>query len=67
MELRAKGFDKFEGPSDPDALRLEIASRVFEQVVNEDLNAEQITQRVLSSFGIEINAKRADSARTKDQ
>lgn len=66
MELRAKGLDKFDGPTDPEALRAEIACRVFDQFANEDFNAEDITQRVLSSFGIQTDGMRAGTARSTD-
>lgn len=55
MELRAKGLDKFDGPTDPEALRAEIACRVFGQLADKDFDAEDITQRVLRSFGIQTD------------
>ena len=55
MELRSSTHSSFNGPSDPDALRAEIASRVLSHHDGDDLDAEHITERVLSSFGIETN------------
>lgn len=54
MELRANGHSNYIGPSDPDALREEIARRVLGHHDGDDLvNAEQITKRVLGSFGVQ--------------
>jgi hypothetical protein len=55
MELRANGASRFNGPSDPDSLRDEIARRVLGQYDGDGLDAEHTTQRVLRSFGIEAS------------
>jgi hypothetical protein len=53
MELRASTTSTYSGPSDPDALRDEIARRVLANYKGADVDADQITRRVLSSFGID--------------
>jgi hypothetical protein len=55
MELRSSSLSNFNGPSDPDTLRAEIASRVLSCHDGDDLDAQHITERVLSSFGIETS------------
>jgi hypothetical protein len=52
MELRANGDSNFSGPTDPDALRDEIAHRAT-RYFNAGENPDSITQLVLSSFGME--------------
>jgi hypothetical protein len=52
MELRASGDSNFSGPTDPDALRDEIARRAM-IYFNAGENPDNITQSVLSSFGLE--------------
>jgi hypothetical protein len=66
MEFRAKGLGKLDRPSDRDALRAEIACRIFKQLDKETFKAEEITQHVLSSFGMEIEGIRAGKSRKKD-
>jgi hypothetical protein len=52
MELRASTASTFNGSSDPDALRNEIARRVLGNYKGAEIDADQITRRVLSSLGI---------------
>jgi hypothetical protein len=52
MELRANGHANYNGPSDPDELRDEIARRVFAEYDGEDVIADNVTKRVLGSFGV---------------
>lgn len=54
MELRASTMSNYSGHSDPDALRDEIARRVFSQHDGKEIDADEITRRVLSSFGAEM-------------
>jgi hypothetical protein len=58
MELRASTMSTYSGPSDPDALRDEIARRVLGNYKGEDNDADQITRHVLNSFGIETSILR---------
>jgi len=58
MELRASTASTFNGSSDPDALRNEIARRVLGNYKGAEVDADQITRRVLSSFGIETGVLR---------
>jgi hypothetical protein len=51
MELWANGDCNFSGPKDPDALSDEIAHRAT-RYFNEGQNSDNITQLVLSSFGL---------------
>jgi len=65
MELRANGHSNYIGPSDPDALREEIARRVLGHHDGDDVvDAEDITKRVLGSFGVqtEVFGPRAGGA-----
>src|SRR5687768_3179190 len=62
MELRATSHSNYTGPSEPDALREEIARRVIGQF-DGGLDADEITRRVLSSFGIEAGFLRSQPAR----
>lgn len=55
MELRANGHSNYIGPSNPDNLREEIARRVLDNHDRNEVDSEQITKRVLSSFGIETD------------
>lgn len=64
MDLRSNGSSNYNGPSDPDALRDEIARRVFGQLDSDGFTADNITQRVLSSFGISADSIRAQTVRT---
>jgi len=59
MELRASTTSNYNGPSDPDALREEIARRVLGQFDGDGLDADEITERVLSSFGMEVDHLRS--------
>jgi hypothetical protein len=54
MDLRSNGSSRYTGPLDPDALREEVARRVFSHFNGDDTNADDITQRVLSSFGVPV-------------
>jgi hypothetical protein len=58
MELRASTSSTYSGPSGPDALRNEIARRVLGNYKGAEVDADQITERVLSSFGIETGILR---------
>jgi hypothetical protein len=51
MELRASSMSSYSGPSDPDALRDEIARRVLSHYDGDGPDGNEITQRVLKSFG----------------
>ena len=62
MELRANTTSSYSGPSDPDALREEIARRVLGQFEGDGLDADEITKRVLNSFGIETGHLRSHVA-----
>jgi hypothetical protein len=53
IELRANSASGFNGPSDPDSLRDEIARRVLGHYDGDGLDADAITNRVLGSFGIQ--------------
>jgi hypothetical protein len=53
MELRASSNSSYSGPSHPEALRDEIAQRVFSLYGAEGVDADQIAQQVLASFGID--------------
>lgn len=52
MELRQNGGVNFLGPLEPDVLREEIARRVVSHSSGGVAHAEEITQSVLKSFGI---------------
>jgi hypothetical protein len=73
MELRASTISTYNGPSDPDQLRDEIARRVLDEFDSKGkVNADSITKHVLESFGIETDQVRAQSqgstaAHLKDQ
>ena len=64
MELRANGHADYNGPSDPDALHDEIARRVFAEYDGDDAIADNITQRVLGSFGVSADRIRSQSVHT---
>jgi hypothetical protein len=53
MELQANKFANYTGPSDPDAVRNEIARRVFDEFGFDGADGDEITRRVLKSFGID--------------
>jgi hypothetical protein len=53
MELRASSNSSYSGPSDPEALRDEIAQRVFSLYGAEGVDPNGIAQKVLASFGID--------------
>jgi hypothetical protein len=53
MELRASSNPGYSGPSDPEALRNEIAQRVFSLYGAEGIGPDQIAGLVLASFGID--------------
>src|SRR5687767_13830370 len=55
MELRANGSANYTGPTDPDALREEIARRVLAHHDGADFKADDITRQVLSSFGVQTD------------
>jgi hypothetical protein len=57
MELRANGHADYNGPSDPDA-------RVFAEYDGDDVIADNITQRVLGSFGVSADRIRSQSVHT---
>jgi hypothetical protein len=63
MELRANTNRTFNGPSDPDVLCAEIARRVLDNYDGKEVDSDQITKRILSSFGIETGILRASSSR----
>lgn len=46
-------LSNYSGPSDPDALRDEIAKRVLSQYARDGADADEITKQVLHSFAIE--------------
>jgi hypothetical protein len=52
MELQETTTSKYNGPTNPNALRDEIARRVLGQFDGEELDAEAVTRHVLASFGI---------------
>ena len=52
MELQETTTSKYNGPTNPNALRDEIARRVLGQFDGEELDAEAVTRHVLNSFGI---------------
>jgi hypothetical protein len=58
MELRESSTSDYHGPSDPDALRDEVARRVFSQFDGGELDPDEVTTRVLSSFGLESHPLR---------
>jgi hypothetical protein len=62
MELRASTMSNYSGPADPDALRDEIARRVLGQFAGDGLDADEITKRVLSSFGMETGHLRSQGS-----
>ena len=65
MELQANGHSNYIGPSDPDALREEIARRVLGNHDGDDIvNSNDITKRVLASFGVhtDLSSARVDRA-----
>jgi hypothetical protein len=53
MELRFGASTNYTGPTDPDALREEIARRTIAAYDGNDVNSDDIAQRVLASFGIQ--------------
>jgi hypothetical protein len=53
MELQANSSSSYSGPSDPDALRDEIARRVFSHCAGDQPNPKEIARQVLASFGID--------------
>jgi hypothetical protein len=53
MKLRASSNSSYSGPSDPEALRDEIAQRVFSLYGAEGVDPDQIAGQVLASFGID--------------
>lgn len=67
MELQANGHSNYTGPSDPDALREEIARRVLGSHDGDDvLDANDITKRVLASFGVHTDLLSASVDRAND-
>jgi hypothetical protein len=58
MELRESSTSGYNGPSDPGALRDEIARRVFSQFDGGEIDHDEITARVLISFGLESHPLR---------
>jgi hypothetical protein len=63
MELRANGSANYTGPTDPDALREEIARRVFAHHDGADGNADDITRQVLISFGVQTDVLQPQAER----
>jgi hypothetical protein len=63
MELRANGSANYTGPSDPDALRAEIARRVLAHHDGADVKADDITVQVLSSFGVQADVLQPQAVR----
>jgi hypothetical protein len=55
MELRANGTKNYTGPADPDALREEIARRVFDLYKTNEGTSDDIASAVLHSFGVPMN------------
>jgi hypothetical protein len=53
VELRESSTSKYSGPSEPDALRDEIAHRVLSQFDAHGFSGDEVTKRVLSSFGFQ--------------
>jgi len=62
LELRESSTSTYNGPSEPDALRDEIAHRVLTQFDAHGFCADDITKRVLSSFGIQSEVPGPTSA-----
>jgi hypothetical protein len=71
MELQETSTSRYNGPTDPSALRDEIARRVLGQFDGGDLDTERIARHVLASFGIQGRALHRASVRgngaTKDR
>ncbi len=63
MELRFNGSTNYTGPSDPEALREEIARRVLAEHDGNDVNSDAIAKRVLASFGVQTDVLQPQSAR----
>jgi hypothetical protein len=57
MDLRANGSSNYTGPSDPEALREEIARRVLAQHDGDDVNA------MLGSFGVPTDVLKPQTTR----
>jgi hypothetical protein len=55
MELRANGTKNYTGPANPDALREEIARRVFDLYKTNQGTSDDIASAVLHSFGVLMN------------
>jgi hypothetical protein len=53
VEQRESSTSTYSGPSEPDALRDEIAHRVLSQFDAHGFSGDEVTKRVLSSFGIQ--------------
>jgi hypothetical protein len=53
MELRFGESTNYNGPSDPDALREEIARRVIAEHHENEVHSDDIVWRVLASFGFQ--------------
>ena len=62
MELRESSTSKYNGPSDPEALRDEIARRVLDHYKGDGFSAKDITKQVLKSFDIGAEALGAANA-----
>jgi len=55
MELRSSRASNYSGPTDPEALRDELARRLLSQYTQDTANADEITAAILRSFGIEAH------------
>jgi hypothetical protein len=55
MELRANGSKNYTGPANPDALREEIARRVFDLYKASEATSDDLASAVLTSFGVPMN------------
>jgi hypothetical protein len=64
-ELRATSAS-YNGPSNPDALREEIARRVFNQCDGDEIDVYEISNRVLASFGIRSSASHAHQSASQN-
>jgi hypothetical protein len=53
IELRDGSTSLYNGPSEPDALRDEIAHRVLTQFDAHGFSGDEVTKRVLDSFGFQ--------------
>jgi hypothetical protein len=53
MKLRDGSTSRYNGPSEPDVLRDEIAHRVLTQFDAHSFSGDEVTKRVLGSFGFQ--------------